>query len=195
MKPPDYEVDFYIARGRSLERLLAFRERVSAHQELWWKVGQELGANQLWCSGVSGTEAFGWDFPEGSTPPDSVRTTKKHPNMWAPNPRTASGKALLARLAACPPEKRTFTSTLFEGVEGSREVAGGFVVGRGERGGFIVVGVSFEKLGDDWILWVPRSEEGSPSPTPPDAEPLKKSDYWLRREALEATQQPAAEGA
>lgn len=168
------ETDYYVAAGRSLEAVERYQQEALAHR----KAGQALKV-QLGADGVFEIEnrIVGFAFDPKANLPAGLRWDKKHRSrgMAVPDLRCKEGKVIRDALPKCP-DSWVFNQWIL----GNRAL---YVLGphpNGHSGAIGVVG--FEKLGDDWVLKVPVPDKGD-APAPLDAVPLKRSEYWSRKEA------------
>jgi hypothetical protein len=112
----------------------------------------------------------------GDTPPEGWSEAGRVEGRpyFAPSRRTKAGRALHGRMAAI----RTLTGREFGQAFGHH----GVLVG-GNR----ILFMAFEPLGDALVIAVPRGDGDGEGLVPPDAAPLKMSEYWAMKEAATRT--------
>lgn len=172
------EPHYSIARGRSLEAARTFwtkrTEAIRAAQE----EADRFGA----VCAIGGSHAITALRPpeDAGEPPWELRVNSK--GLWVPNKRRKAGKALAKRWRSM-------------GVPGTAEMLRLLWRGNWPPGVLIFGvetspsryhGVGLRRFGDDdFVFSVPKPYE-HPVPVPPDAEPMKRSEYWARVEAQKA---------
>ena len=184
-----YSNAYFIAQGRSLEIIVQFEAQVRAHVKHWHAVRKEIGAQGIYQAGAS--RAVGFGFAKDVTPPACfVAYSRKQKHILVPSSskKSAEGRAFWTRLSEHPHPGGGLCERLFPEVG-----ILGIVLGPDPRSGALrVSGVGAEPIGADWIIVVPIGETET-TLIPPDALPIKPSDYWARKEAAEAAKQPSAE--
>lgn len=173
---PGRETDYYIARGRSLEAVERYQKDALAHRENARTLQTELGATGLF---EIENRVVGFAFDRAAELPVGLRWDKNHGHrgMAVPDRRLKEGKDIQKRMDSptCPS-----AWDFNHWVLGDRSM---YILGPHPNGHSSSIGiVGFEKLGDDWVLRVPVPDTGS-APVPLDAEPMKRSEYWARKEA------------
>jgi hypothetical protein len=176
------DTKYYIAAGRSLEAVEDYKRKAEAHLEMAHALVGEIGADGVY---RDGNRICGFGFPEGMDLPPGFRWERQGPGkvkIAVPHKGRKEGKAIAARMEEAPhPHSWDFNIAVLGKPD---YFLGPDPFGRGMRTGF----VGFEELGDDIVLKVPVPDEGrDPAPVPFDATPLKRSDYWARKEAEEAS--------
>jgi len=132
----------------------------------------------------SGNQIVGFAFDKNACLPAGLRWDKNHGHrgMAVPNLRFKEGRNIRDRLCnpTCP---STWTvNAWIMGDDNSMYFLGPYA---GKPGAGAIGIVGFEKLGDDWVLKVPTPDKGK-APAPLDAVPMRRSEYWARKEAQEA---------
>ena len=181
------EANFFIAAGKSLTVVRTFRERWEKGQKATVEVQKEWvnpdkGILCLWADNDSAVHGLGVtddaEIPEGFRIDKKVgRVTFKkgtRVRVIVPDLRRKVGKALEKRFA----ETRKQGSTDLARALGLTSLFSG----EGGSGGFRMPWIGLEQLGSDWVLQVDVEYKFEP----PGAVPLKRSDYWSRKEAKEA---------
>jgi len=175
------ETDYYIAAGRSLEAIERYQREAIAHKENGRALQNELGAEGVF---ERVNQIVGFKFPEDAELPRGLRWHKdyKYMGMAVPNLRFREGKRIRDRL--CDPECPSTwkVNAWIMGDDNSMYFLGPYA---GKPGAGAIGIVGFERLGDDWVLKVPAPDKGK-APAPLDAVPMKRSEYWARKEAQEA---------
>lgn len=170
------ETDYYIAKGRSLEAVERYQKEALAHRENGRALQTQLDAQGIF---EIGNQVVGFAYDRNCDLPKGLRWDKKngHRGMAVPDRRLKEGKAIQKRLEspACP-SSWDFNHWIL----GDKAM---YVLGPHPNGHSSSIGiVGFEHLGGDWVLKVPVPDKGK-APAPIDAEPMKRSEYWARKEA------------
>ena len=165
------ESEYFVAKGRSLAAVERFIREVDEHTARARQLEAELKANGLYFADFA---AVGFGFADGAKLPLGLRWDRKHRGMAAPDLRTVEGKEIRRKLH-CPTRL-----DLTEWAMGDRLIFLGRVH---QIGGISIVKIGYERLGEDVIIVVPTASKG-PTAIPLDAEPLPRSVYWARKEAL-----------
>jgi hypothetical protein len=162
---------YFIAKGRSLEAVMAWGAKREAALGIMAKVFEEVGAER---GGGDGAQLSLY-LPDGKQPQvPGWRPKASKRGWWLVDRTTPEGKAMAKRLADAK-------------IPGAMDLEVGVSP--------VIKGFSMEccipeRIGDAWTLQVPELK-GKPSGTPWDAQPLKASDYWALKEAAEAAKAPA----
>lgn len=157
----------YRAAGKSLKAVEDwFAKWNAAHDAVRLKV-KELGAKSYRYSSA-GFRGF---IFAGEPPKGWVRV-KHTPDCWQPTKRSKVGRELRQWMVTALPWTDPWCGL-------TADLIGEPVYQ--DNGG--VVGVGVRKCGEAWLIQVPAGHDGPP---PPDAIPLKESEYWLMVEAAEA---------
>lgn len=167
------ECQYFLAAGRSLELCRAYLDAWNVADARIAAFKAEVGAVAIYRRGewveaarFSGPPPAGWKA-------NADRTA-------SPNKRTKAGRALAAQMDALRlPSARALTDDLI-----------GDMVCVGMQGfAYRMRGVDLHQFGDEIVIEVPA---GRPHPfsdvthDPPDAIPMKASEYWQRKEARDA---------
>lgn len=170
------DTHYFIARGRSLEAVEHFVADSEAKMAGAQALMVRLGAKSMY---FRGTSLVGFQFEAGSEPTDPklLRRSRETPDMWVPSARHPPGKALREEMQTCgsPPD----AARLMHALIGSAFL----ITGRGPGASMMSGTPGYEKLGDDWVILMPSPMSGD-VPVPYDAVPLKRSDYWARKESM-----------
>ena len=165
---------YFIARGRSAEAVTNY---VAAREEALVEgkaIMTRLGASNMY---YQGSRLYGFGFTDSSAvDPKQLRRDPHNPGVWVPAARFKIGKALRdeMELYGSDPD----VGDLMQALVGTVALFMPNPSGRGMVGATC----GYEKLGDDWVITMPEDREGSVL-TPIDAVPMKRSEYWSRREA------------
>jgi len=180
------ETNYFIAAGDSLDVVNRFRA--------WWESGcdaidavkAEFVKGDIVCVWASTSYVFGFGMRQGGEVPKGLRIDKKQGTQTieeetvaivVPDLRTKKGREIDKKLN----KTRRGDSTDLARMLGLNSL---FAGPRGYR----MPGIGLEQLGDDWILAVDEDYEFEP----PGAIPMKRSDYWTRKEAHERAEENAA---
>ena len=166
---------YFIARGRSqeaIEKFIADREAGMAGAQA---LMDRLGAKNVY---FQGQRLVGFVFERSSGPTDTklLRRDRNTKDMWVPSARYQPGKDLRDEMKDCGSGPDTFR--LMRDLIGT----GFMITGRGPGSSMMAGTPGYEKIGDDWVISMPARMDGT-VPAPYDAVPLKRSDYWARKEA------------
>ena len=168
------ERKYYLAdpNGKSFKAIKTWQQMSGDAITAALAVGEEFGAKTVDRAGDS-ISAFHFDADPGP----AWRQLKNHgKDRYFPHQGTKAGKELAKRIKAI----KIPTAFLFAGLLG-----GGRLIISGGR----YWTASFEVIGDAYIVSIPVGD-GSQSPdesfVPPDATPLKLSEYYALKEAAEA---------
>jgi len=165
-----HESRYYIAKGRSLQAVESWREKYRRTMEAGRALAEEIGAEHAaYTHSICGFSFKDDIAPEGW---EKAGHVKDRP-FFRPTRRTKAGRALRDRMT------RINVPGLWEF---ERLLGGGEAVIGGNR----LALPTFETLGNDVILVIPVAKREEQF-TPPDAEPIKASEYWARKEAKEAS--------
>lgn len=159
------EMRYYRAAGRSLaiiEQYIRDREDAFDAAEA---LQEEVGATG-YVRDVNFGRIHGFRF-DGQPPEQWKRTVRRHAcdehEYWMPKRNSATRKELLGRIAS------------------AGDLGSSFGLGRKLIGGLTGVGIA--KYGDDWYISVGARESDVESP--PDAVPVKASEYYAAKERYE----------
>lgn len=152
---------YYIAAGKSLAAILYWHEYKQTQRNAWKEFAKRFGAKDVYAISYSGGSAAVFGLKFGGTVPEGwVKKYGKFGDYWKPNHRTKSGKALIEELESLR-------------ISGPPADAGNDYLGEGR-----LFTPGHEKIGDQFII--SQHEKAKP---PPDAVPLKRSEYWAMKEA------------
>lgn len=166
----------FLAEGKSREIVEAFwqqRSEVAARQKM---LTDEVGAlNAVTQGGVIGFVFENDEHPDGWKKVGAISGK----NYFAPTKRTDAGKAIRTRMAELRMPGASDFHGMFPGV--------GFGIMDGRQG--IIRWMTYDIINDDTVvILVPRPSNPSEELyTPPDAKPLKMSEYWALKEVAEET--------
>lgn len=165
------EYCYFIAGGRTLAAIEAYRTAAAAHRSYMQELGAELGLPDLW-----EREGYVVGFG-GFVVPDFMRRTRENPKILVPNRKTGMGREVLARMRAAPPVPSREWVMRAAGLEMTIHFING-------RGFFPTCG--WEPVGEHTIFILHADEKGEPRHgTPHDCERIPASRYWLLKESSE----------
>lgn len=158
----DENTVYYIAAGKSLEAIKQWQKElpeVNAKRADYFK---SISVQNGWTrTGARNIDViFGILVGKGETVPDGFRKSPTNPNAYVPDKRTAIGKRRSKELSELD-APRLDIGNMF--IHGARAYWPGF-----------------ETHGDKFII-----SQHKNAPPPPDAVPMKRSEYWAMKEAEE----------
>lgn len=175
------EYRYFEAAGKSLEvcqQIAAEREKAYEETRALMK---ELGATNA----IGAPRIRGLKFPEGKAPDGWRSYAKGHRDYLLPSKQRKDLALLRERITTIHlPGAENLSSRL--------GIPWCITNETGHNGGSVILFVTYETIGDKIILVVPVDHKGEFG-TPPDARPIKTSEYWLLKEA--AAEDPHGEEA
>jgi len=168
------ERKYYLAQpgGKSMETITTWRKMYKEATAAAYALGQELGASFVYRRGAS-ISGFLFDRDPGR----AWRPLKDQgKGLYMPNRATSIGKNIMKKVNAIKIPISSDFANLLGG--------GGFILSGNEIGY-----ASFEIIGDAYIVGIPVEDnpygDNSDPFIPPDTTPLKLSEYYAMKEAVE----------
>lgn len=156
------EYAYYIAAGRSLEKIQAM---ITASEDA--RLKRKAYVKERGFEGLRVLNSFASNRVVGviakNSPGVGWRPLRGERDHWVPDRRTKASVGARQELAALAEKLVEFEDF-------------GHVV----RGRSLIVGPRIESVGEKYVLCVPIESKW----TPPDAIPIKTSEYWAMKEAL-----------
>lgn len=174
------EREFYRVErgGESFKKIEGFIADWNAANKARYELMKRYGGSALF---GSDSALVGFVF-EGDDIPDGWMVTKKSnaPNVYVPNRLTKQGRAAAKELSN--PQLRLPGGMQFHWLFADDMWLGASVAGKG----FPIHYILYEKFGDDFVLTVPTQGRPKDWEVPTDCKLMKRSEYWLMKEAKEA---------